>query len=65
MEIIIKSMDKANIQKIALQYVQDFDGLVISILSRKNLKGNGVVNEGIISTKLGLKGIPAIAEEID
>lgn len=60
-----KSMDKANIQKIALQYVQDFDGLVISFCQEKTLKGNGVVNEGVVSTKLGLKGIPAMAEEID
>jgi dihydroorotase len=60
-----KSMEKANIQKIALQYVQDFDGLVITFCQEKTLKGNGVMNEGIISTKLGLKGIPAMAEEID
>lgn len=60
-----KSLDKANIQKIALQYVQDFDGLVISFCQEKTLKGNGVINEGIVSTKLGLKGIPAMAEEID
>ena len=60
-----KSMDKANIQKIALQYVQDFDGLVIAFCQEKTLKGNGVVNEGVVSTKLGLKGIPAMAEEID
>jgi dihydroorotase len=58
-------IDKANIQKIALQYVQDFDGLVITFCQEKSLKGNGVMNEGIISTKLGLKGIPAMAEEID
>lgn len=60
-----KSMDKANIQKIALQYVQDFEGLVISFCQEKTLRGNGVVNEGIVSTRLGLKGIPAMAEEID
>ena len=60
-----KSIDKANIQKIALQYVQDFDGLVITFCQEKTLKGNGVANEGIVSTKLGLKGIPAMAEEID
>lgn len=60
-----KSMDKASIQKIALQYVQDFDGLVISFCQEKTLRGNGVVNEGIVSTRLGLKGIPAMAEEID
>jgi dihydroorotase len=60
-----KAMDKASIQKIALQYVQDFDGLVISFCQEKTLRGNGVVNEGVVSTRLGLKGIPAMAEEID
>lgn len=60
-----KSIENANIQKIALQYVQDFEGLVISFCQDKSLKGNGVVNEGVVSTQLGLKGIPAMAEEID
>ncbi|MFH6942997.1 dihydroorotase family protein [Flavobacterium sp. FlaQc-50] len=59
-----KSLDNANLLKIALQYVQDFDGLVVSYSQDVNLKGTGVVNEGIISTKLGLKGIPNLAEEL-
>ncbi|MBJ2125740.1 dihydroorotase family protein [Flavobacterium sp. IB48] len=59
-----KSIDNANILKIALQYVQDFDGLVIAYSQDPNIKGNGVVNEGIVSTRLGLKGIPNLAEEL-
>ena len=59
-----KSIDNANLLKIALQYVQDFDGLVITYAQDANLKGNGVVNEGIVSTRLGLKGIPTLAEEL-
>jgi len=59
-----KSIDNANLLKIALQYVQDFDGLVITYAQDANLKGNGVANEGIVSTKLGLKGIPTLAEEL-
>lgn len=59
-----KSMDNANILKIALQYVQDFDGLVIAFAQDSNIKGNGVANEGIVSTRLGLKGIPNLAEEL-
>ena len=59
-----KNMNNPNLLKIALQYVQDFDGLVIAFSQESNIKGNGVVNEGIVSTRLGLKGIPALAEEL-
>jgi dihydroorotase len=59
-----KSLDNANLLKIALQYVQDFDGLVIAFAQDDKLKGNGVANEGIVSTRLGLKGIPSLAEEL-
>ena len=59
-----KSIDNANLLKIALQYVQDFDGLVIAYSQDPNIKGNGVANEGIVSTRLGLKGIPNLAEEL-
>lgn len=59
-----KSLSNANLLKIALQYVQDFDGLVITYSQDSNIKGAGVVNEGIVSTRLGLKGIPALAEEL-
>ncbi|MBP4137702.1 dihydroorotase [Flavobacterium geliluteum] len=59
-----KSIDNANLLKIALQYVQDFDGLVIAYSQDSNIKGNGVANEGIVSTRLGLKGIPNLAEEL-
>jgi len=58
------SINNANLLKIALQYAQDFDGLVIAFSQDSDLKGHGVVNEGIFSIQLGLKGIPALAEEI-
>ncbi len=59
-----KSTENANLLKIALQYVQDFDGLIIAFSQDEHIKGNGVANEGIVSTQLGLKGIPNLAEEI-
>lgn len=59
-----RSLDNANLLKIALQYVQDFDGLVIAFAQDEKIKGNGVANEGIVSTQLGLKGIPNLAEEL-
>jgi len=59
-----KSLSNANLLKIGLQYVQDFDGLVIAFAQDETIKGNGVVNEGVVSTRLGLKGIPNLAEEL-
>ena len=59
-----KSLDNPNLLKIALQYTQDFDGLVIAFSQDSTIKGTGVANEGIVSTRLGLKGIPALAEEL-
>ena len=59
-----KSQSNANLLKIALQYVHDFDGLVIAFPQDEKIKGSGVVNEGIVSTRLGLKGIPNLAEEL-
>lgn len=59
-----KAQQDAAILKIALQYVQDFNGLVIAYSQDDKIKGKGVVHEGAVSTKLGLKGIPALAEEL-
>ena len=59
-----KSLANANLMKIGLQYAQDFDGLVLAFSQDETIKGNGVANEGIVSTRLGLKGIPNLAEEL-
>ena len=48
----------------ALQYVKAFDGVAIQMPIDKSLGSMGLMNEGILSTKLGLPGIPAIAEEL-
>lgn len=60
-----KSMTNANLLKIAFQYVDNFDGILFVQPMNKDIKGKGFVNEGEVSTKLGLKGIPAMAEEIE
>lgn len=58
------SISNANLFKIGLQYVQDFDGLILSFCQDEKIKGSGVANEGVVSTRLGLKGIPSLAEEL-
>lgn len=47
-----------------LQYVKSFNGVLIQIPQDKSINASGLMNEGLISTQLGLPGIPAIAEEI-
>jgi dihydroorotase len=45
-----------------LHYVKSFDGLILSFPYNKNISYGGEVNEGVVSTSLGLKGIPSVAE---
>lgn len=59
-----KATQNDNLLKIALLYAQNFDGLVLSFPKNNNIANKGVANEGVNSTKLGLKGIPALAEHL-
>ena len=53
-----------NLLKIALQYAQNFDGLVQSFPQENAIARNGSTHEDYHSTLLGLKGIPSLAEEL-
>jgi len=48
----------------ALEYASNFDKPIISHCEELSLSGSGAMNEGQLSTRLGLRGIPAAAEEI-
>lgn len=48
----------------ALLYAKGFDGLVFSFPEDSSIAGKGKMNEGEMSTYLGMKGIPALAEEV-
>lgn len=48
----------------ALIYMQKFDGLLINKPEEKWLSQFGSMHEGTVSTVMGLKGMPAVAEEI-
>lgn len=59
-----KSTKDAGLILRALQYSQNINSFIITHCDDKTISHDGLVNEGITSTKLGLKGIPALAEEI-
>jgi dihydroorotase len=48
----------------ALQYIRAINKTIIQIPDDKSISGPGLMNEGIVSTQLGLPGKPAIAEEL-
>src|ERR1700730_6936895 len=48
----------------ALQYIKSFAGVIIQIPDDKTVGADGLMNEGIISTRLGLPGKPMMAEEL-
>ena len=48
----------------ALEYAKTFDLLVVSHCEDLDIGGAGLMNEGPVSTRLGLRGIPRAAEEI-
>lgn len=59
-----KPVQKANIMRHALEYAKMFDVTVISHCEEMQLVEGGVMNEGFMSTYLGLRGITRAAEEV-
>ena len=58
------SIENANLLKIALLYAQNFDALILSFPQDTSIISKGFVNESINTTKLGLKSIPNLSEEL-
>ncbi|MEW6386394.1 MAG: dihydroorotase [Thermodesulfobacteriota bacterium] len=55
---------QALLMRRALEYARTFDLPIISHCEDLDLRADGVMHEGQISLRLGLKGIPAAAEEV-
>lgn len=52
------------VMRYALEYTKMYDFLVISHCEDIALSSDGMMNEGFVSTVLGLRGIPSVAEEV-
>ena len=59
-----KPVMNASVMRRAMEYSKIFDMLVISHCEDRALSGKGVMNEGVVSTELGLRGIPRSAEDV-
>lgn len=59
-----RSVMDPGVMRRALDYSKIFDGLLISHCEEENLRGAGVMHEGLVSTELGLAGIPNAVEDL-
>lgn len=60
-----KPVENSHLMRTALEYAMTFGVPVVEHCEVMSLAQGGSMNEGIVSARLGLKGIPAEAEEID
>lgn len=58
-----KCVDDPLVMRRALEYVKLFDGIIAQHAQDPRLTVDAQINEGLISSRLGLKGWPAVAEE--
>lgn len=59
-----RGIQTAGMMRTVMDYVCQFNRVVISHCQDESLVGSGVVNEGVVSTRLGLAGWPSQGEEI-
>jgi dihydroorotase len=59
-----RPVQDAGLMERALLYAQGFDALVFSYPEDTAIAGKAKINEGEMSTLLGMKGIPSLAEEL-
>ncbi|MDA7946253.1 MAG: dihydroorotase [Hyphomicrobiaceae bacterium] len=58
------SVANARVMRRTLDYAKDFDALIVHSIEDPELAGSGVMNEGEVSSRLGMPGIPSSAEVI-
>lgn len=60
----IRPLQSSGLLLKALQYIKSMQAVILQIPDDSSIGRHGLVNEGIVSTQLGLPGKPIIAEEI-
>ncbi len=60
----IKTIQNTRLMSRIMNSAYDLNSLIIQHAEDSELSENGMMNDGIISTKLGLQGIPDVAEKI-
>ncbi len=59
-----RDVQDAGMMRLVMDYARAFETTVIAHCEEESLVGNGVVNEGEVSTRMGLPGWPAAGEDI-
>ena len=59
-----QDIQDAGMMRRVMDYARAFDTVVVAHCEDESLVGKGVVNEGVVSTRMGLPGQPAAAEEV-
>ena len=58
-------VQSAGMMRTCMEYIAQFDRVALAHCEIESLSGHGVVNEGRASTRLGMFGWPALAEELE
>ena len=58
------AVSNSEVMRRAIEYARYYDLVVISHCEDTNLSADGVMHEGVVSTQIGLRGIPAASEEV-
>ncbi|MCX8007859.1 MAG: dihydroorotase [Coriobacteriia bacterium] len=59
-----RGIQSAGMARTAMEYLSGLGGLYVAHCEDESLSRGGSVNEGVVSTRLGLPGQPAAAEEV-
>ena len=60
----INPVQSSGLLQKALEYIVAINGTIIQLPDDKNIGTHGLMNEGEVSTRLGLQGKPALSEEL-